>query len=148
MKLPALIVITVSCAACLNLATARAEPPTRWYKGNTHTHTLWSDGNDFPEMVVDWYHQRGYDFLALSDHNVLSEGERWMAINEVTERVRGDDGDVLGKYRRRFGDEWVEVRSLDGVEEVRLKTLAEFRPRFEQEGRFPSDPGGGNIRPI
>lgn len=24
-----------------------------WFKGNTHTHSLWSDGNDFPEMIFD-----------------------------------------------------------------------------------------------
>jgi hypothetical protein len=30
-----------------------------WYKGNTHTHTLWSDGNDFPEMITDWYKEKG-----------------------------------------------------------------------------------------
>jgi hypothetical protein len=29
-------------------ATAHAEP--RWLKGNLHTHSLWSDGNDYPEM--------------------------------------------------------------------------------------------------
>ncbi|MEC7393427.1 MAG: hypothetical protein VX839_00950, partial [Verrucomicrobiota bacterium] len=42
----------------------------RWFKGNTHTHTLWSDGNDFPETAADWYKSKGYDFLVLSDHNV------------------------------------------------------------------------------
>ena len=31
----------------------------RWFKGNTHTHSLWSDGNDFPEMIVDWYKKEG-----------------------------------------------------------------------------------------
>lgn len=136
MKLHLLIAISISCAMCLSLSPASAETQTHWYKGNTHTHTLWSDGNDFPEMVVDWYHKNGYDFLALSDHNVLSEGERWMPISKVTKRVRGDDRDVMGKYRKRFGDEWVEFRTVDGIEEVRLKTLVEFRPQFEQDGRF------------
>jgi len=43
----------------------------RWYKGNTHTHTTYSDGDSPPEVVVDWYAERGYDFLFLTDHNVL-----------------------------------------------------------------------------
>ncbi|MEO6434962.1 MAG: hypothetical protein ABIP55_04275, partial [Tepidisphaeraceae bacterium] len=30
------------------------DAPPRWWKGNLHTHTLWSDGNDFPEMVAEW----------------------------------------------------------------------------------------------
>ncbi len=43
----------------------------RWLKGNTHTHTQYSDGDSPPETVVDWYEAHGYDFLFLTDHNVL-----------------------------------------------------------------------------
>src|SRR4051812_14578354 len=25
------------------------DPQPRWFKGNLHTHSLWSDGNDYPE---------------------------------------------------------------------------------------------------
>ncbi|MDO8501309.1 MAG: serine hydrolase [Gemmatimonadaceae bacterium] len=42
----------------------------RWLKGNTHTHTLESDGDSPPELVAMWYKSRGYNFLVLSDHNV------------------------------------------------------------------------------
>jgi len=52
--------------------------PPKFWKGNLHTHTLWSDGDDYPEMVADWYKQHGYAFLALTDHNVLSDAERWV----------------------------------------------------------------------
>ena len=51
----------------------RSRGPTYW-KGNLHTHSLWSDGDDFPEMIADWYKRHGYHFLTLTDHNVLSEG--------------------------------------------------------------------------
>lgn len=44
-----------------------------WFKGNTHTHTLESDGDSPPEEVAAWYKQNGYDFLVLSDHNVLTD---------------------------------------------------------------------------
>ena len=50
----------------------------RWLKGNLHTHSLWSDGDDYPEMIVDWYKQHGYQFLALSDHNILLQGDKWI----------------------------------------------------------------------
>ena len=54
-----------------------------WYKGNLHTHTFWSDGDAPPEIAVAWYKARGYDFLALSDHNILSVGEKWIkALDE------------------------------------------------------------------
>ncbi|HEX6510700.1 MAG TPA: CehA/McbA family metallohydrolase [Chloroflexota bacterium] len=44
----------------------------RWLKGNTHAHTTNSDGDAPPDAVVRWYEEHGYDFLALSDHNVLT----------------------------------------------------------------------------
>lgn len=44
----------------------------RWYKGQTHTHTLESDGDSTPEEVTRWYRERDYQFLVLSDHNVLT----------------------------------------------------------------------------
>ncbi len=40
-----------------------------WYKGNIHTHTTESDGDEHPEQVVAWFREHGYDFLVLSDHN-------------------------------------------------------------------------------
>ena len=115
---------------------ASAQPAVRWWKGNLHTHTLWSDGDDFPEMVVDWYKSRGYDFLALSDHNTLQEGAIGVvATNEATLRI-------LPTYTRRFGSNWVARGvSTNGTALVVLKTLAEFRGQFEAPGRFLLIPG-------
>ena len=51
----------------------------QWYKGNIHTHTTESDGDEDPQKVVSWYRRHGYDFLVLSDHNhltLLNYGER------------------------------------------------------------------------
>jgi len=42
----------------------------KWLKGNTHTHTLESDGDSPPEVVARWYKSHGYHFLVISDHNV------------------------------------------------------------------------------
>jgi hypothetical protein len=107
----------------------------RWFRGNTHTHSLWSDGNDFPEMIADWYRANGYHFLALSDHNILSEGDRWITQDEIVKR---ENPEALAKYRKRFGDDWVEQRGTPGTQshEVRLKPLAEFRKILEVPGKF------------
>ena len=78
---------------------ASAEPEARWFKGNTHTHSLWSDGNDFPEMIVAWYHEHGYDFLAISDHNVLNRGERWIPVADVEARRRAKGVATMTKYQ-------------------------------------------------
>jgi hypothetical protein len=48
-----------------NLPFAR---PGRFWKGNLHTHSTASDGDNTPEEVCRRYRQAGYDFLALTDH--------------------------------------------------------------------------------
>lgn len=110
-------------------------PEPRWWKGNLHTHSLWSDGDDFPEMIGDWYRQRGYNFLGLSDHNTLSEGMRWMPVKTVIGR---SDANAMTKYRERFGDAWVETQGdPEGDDyQVRLKPLDEFRSLLESAGEF------------
>ncbi len=43
---------------------------TKWYKGNTHVHTtLCGHADTTPNVVAQWYHDRGYNFLILSEHN-------------------------------------------------------------------------------
>ena len=124
---------------CLNVATIATAllagcapaPAGGWWKGNLHTHSFWSDGDQFPEAIMDWYKSRGYHFAALSDHNRLAEGDRWI---DPARRVGGFD--VLEGYLARFGDEWVEQREDSGRVMVRLKTLDEYRSLFEEAGRF------------
>ena len=47
-----------------------------WYKGNLHCHTTDSDGSLTPAEVVQYYKKEGYDFLAISDHNIFSDYRR------------------------------------------------------------------------
>lgn len=112
-----------------------AEPAPRWWKGNLHTHSLWSDGNDFPEMISEWYRVRDYNFLAISDHNVLQEGMRWMSVKSVQSRSGSKAFDA---YVARFGKQWVETRGTEGTDthEVRLKPLDEYRYLMENRGQF------------
>ncbi|MBZ0255884.1 hypothetical protein K8I31_07460 [bacterium] len=107
------------------------EETPQWWKGNLHTHSHWSDGDDYPEMIADWYKSHGYNFLALSDHNVLMQNQRW--IDPIKSR-----GGTLAfeKYLGRFGADWVETRVQDGVYQVRLKPWNEIRARFEEANQF------------
>jgi hypothetical protein len=114
---------------------ARADAP-RFWKGNLHTHTLWSDGDDYPEMVADWYKSNGYHFLALSDHNIFADVERWFPLTPA----RGGQP-ALDKYLARFGPDWVEIREGEKGREVRLKMFREFAPRLNEDGRFLMVPG-------
>jgi len=48
------------------------EMPGRWLKGNLHTHTTRSDGELDVDERIAAYHDAGYDFIALTDHHVVS----------------------------------------------------------------------------
>lgn len=105
----------------------------QWFKGATHSHSLWSDGDEFPDMVVDWFKSRGYQFFCLTDHNVLMEGDRWVRL---ARQRRPIPESVFEAYRARFGDDWVEMRGEGAKREVRLKTFEEIRSRMDEPGKF------------
>lgn len=91
----------------------------RWYKGNLHTHSHWSDGDDYLEMIALWYREQGYQFLCFTDHNVLAKTERWVDVDKTKGgRVAYD------KLVAQFPD-WIETRERDGRLEVRLRRFDE-----------------------
>ena len=93
----------------------------QFYRGNLHTHSLWSDGDDYLEMIALWYRDRDYDFLCFTDHNTLATSkDRWVDISK-----KADGKDAYEKLKKRFPDGWVEERSKNGKTEVRLKTFEE-----------------------
>lgn len=117
----------------LPLTQLQAQEATdKWYKGNTHTHSYWSDGDDFPEMIMDWYKTHGYDFISLSDHNTLAAGEMWKTIPKHPLRQRRFE-----EYLEKYGPDWVNYKTDSaGQISVKLKTLEEYRPLFEEAGKF------------
>jgi hypothetical protein len=62
-----------------------------WYRGNLHTHTTNSDGDSPPEVVTAWYRDAGYDFLALTDHDVLTRPETLRDAAGPMLLVRGEE---------------------------------------------------------
>ena len=129
------ILLLLAISGLFTITGAEAPSP-RWFKGNTHTHSLWSDGNDFPEIITDWYKKQGYHFLAISDHNVLQAKEVWMSTATIAKRKLTLGKSTMEKYVERFGLPWVETRQMEDKTEVRLKTLEEYRPLFEEPGSF------------
>ena len=98
-----------------------------WQKGNLHTHSLWSDGDDFPEMIIQWYKENDYQFVALSDHNTVSDNQnRWYRIGQ-----REINNNTLEKYKEKFGD-WVEEKIDEGGTYVRLKTFNEYENKLKE----------------
>jgi hypothetical protein len=56
------------------------EEAFHWYKGNTHTHTLNSDGDSAPDDVVRWYREHGYHFLVITDHDYFTNVDGLNAV--------------------------------------------------------------------
>lgn len=55
-----------------------------WLRGNLHTHTTRSDGARSPEAVIADYEGRKYDFLSISDHDVLVDPADYQAGTSMT----------------------------------------------------------------
>jgi hypothetical protein len=68
-----------------------------WYKGNTHTHTAVTDGDSSPEAVATWYKSHGYNFLVLSDHEILLDLSKISQLEDSAFRfVPGEE--ITGKF--------------------------------------------------
>jgi len=97
------------------LIGAQDRGPLRWYKGNTHTHTLNSDGDSTPDDVVRWYREHRYNFLVLSDHNFLTSVDGLNALNAADERFLVIKGEEVTDA---FGEKSVHVNGLDVARRV------------------------------
>lgn len=123
-SLPWLSLLAISFFSCSS--------QREWYKGNLHTHSYWSDGDNYPEMILDWYKTQGYDFAVLSDHNTLQAGEKWKLIPKSPLHEQ-----AFENYLKKYGEDWVESKTDSaGRIHVRLKTMEEYRSLFEEEGNF------------
>lgn len=75
----------------------RYGPVQNWFKGNTHIHSLASDGGKHFSELAEMYAGAGYDFLFRTDH--------W-----VSAAVRTD--------KTRYPVLWLDGLELDGVDET------------------------------
>lgn len=96
--------------------------PGRWVKGNVHTHTTQSDGLFSPQQAIDWYRRHGYDFLAITDHWVLTPG-RIVADDFVT--VTGTEVDGAGYHMLALGlDALPDQKDADAIQRITDSILA------------------------
>jgi len=108
----------------------QAKDELRWYRGNLHTHSHWSDGDDYLGNIALWYRDHGYQFLSFTDHNVLAQGVRWVDV----EKTKGGQT-AFDKLMKNFPDQ-IETREEEGVLQVRLRTFGEIERRLNQPGEF------------
>jgi len=78
-KRPAPLLFAAIAASLGVVPPARAQsappaaPALHWYRGNTHAHTLESDGDSPPADVARWYRDQGYQFVFITDHEKLTD---------------------------------------------------------------------------
>ena len=96
-------------------STAFTQTKLRWYKGNTHTHTVNSDGDSTPDDVVKWYRENGYNFLVLTDHNFLTKVDALNALYGADKQFLIIKGEEITD---RFGDKPIHINGLDLEKEI------------------------------
>lgn len=109
-RLSALYVLATLLTSPAGAFAQSAPSELRWFKGNTHTHTLNSDGDSTPDEVVRWYREHGYHFLVLTDHNFLTSIEALNALHGADQKflvVRGEE------VTDQFGEKPLHVNGLD-----------------------------------
>lgn len=114
--------LSPACAQDLEL---KARGDLKWRRGNMHTHSLWSDGDNYPEVIAKWYRDHGYQFLVFTDHNVLLQKERWVNI----QKSKGGR-EAFESLQTTFPGDWTVTRTAGDSEEVRLKTFDEIFSRL------------------
>ena len=112
--LPAILVVSgAAWSVADHQAAARPQnpgAPLRWYKGNTHTHTINSDGDSAPDDVVRWYREHGYQFLVLTDHNFLTSVDGVNALLGADEQFLVIKGEEVTD---RLADRPLHINGLD-----------------------------------
>ena len=122
--------LVFSCFCVLTICTS-SDAQDRWYKGNLHTHTFWSDGSEFPEYVVNWYKESGYNFLVLTDHNTIHVNERWRAF--------AIQNQIYTSYVNSHAPGWADIKPIPDQEDsvmVRLQTFSELSTFYNSPGQF------------
>lgn len=130
----------MSAFAALGGCTSIPSGGKRWFRGNLHSHTVWSDGLAFPEEVVEWYRSHGYNFLSLTDHNGFQDDARlWVKAQKKPGWKRPTQA-LVDRYLKSHPQAEVR-RDGKGEVSVRLRTYEDLRRLYEKPGEFALYPG-------
>jgi DNA polymerase (family 10) len=93
-------------------------------RGDLHMHTLWSDGRDTVEAMVDRCAALGYEYMAITDHSPHSSASRNLTIDGIRRQadeidavrdrykamtiLHGCEADILADGRLDFPDQILE----------------------------------------
>ena len=113
-----------------------------WRKGQLHTHTYWSDGIGFPEEMASLYKESGYDFVFVTDHNVLGDDPNmWLQLQASEEPWPYNvTPQALEKAQKKFPG-LIESKKVHLRRFARIATYQETKERFNVPGEFLYLPG-------
>lgn len=132
-----LIISTIFLASFQTQNEHSKAASANWWKGNIHTHSYWSDGDHYPEFIAAWYKEHGYNFLAVTEHNRLQVGVKWLTIeNDKKPEYAKKNKYAFKQYTDRFGEDWPVYKTKNKKTKVLLKPLGEYRHLFEEPQRF------------
>ena len=76
----------------------------KWIKGNLHTHTTSSDGERPHQAVIDDYASRGHGFLMISDHDIYTSADDYLAFdNQGLILIPGNEVTANGPHMQHIG---------------------------------------------
>jgi len=132
--IPLLLIILLAYGMSLFCLTQEKSETFRWYKGNTHTHTLNSDGDSSADDVARWYREHGYNFLVITDHNYLTNVDGLNAVYGAKEQFLVIKG--------------VEVSDRFGLKSIHLNSLNPKNVVLPQKGMSVPDTIQNNVDAI
>ena len=130
----------------LHVFTANAAD---WYKGCLHAHTAWSDGRELPELAVKSYKDKGFNFVATTDHDVmmhqmtpvrytgLAGSTVWMPSAAQRQWTPAPiPAASIAKAEQLFGPGWNVTSGTGSDVMVKLKTFDEINAKLGEAGKF------------
>jgi hypothetical protein len=112
------IVLTMACDSAPRdvrpppARTFPVRPGAGWYRGDLHCHTFHSDAAGSPELLHAAARQAGLDFLAVADHNTISQ-RRYFHPHSSPDLVfvRAMEVTTAVGHANVFGvDDWIDFR--------------------------------------
>ena len=68
-------------------------------RGDLHMHSVWSDGRDLIEAMVEGCRKLGYEYMAITDHSPHSAAARNLTVDGVKKQA-----DEIARLRERYPD--------------------------------------------
>ena len=98
-----------------------------WFRGNLHTHSTVSDGELSPQALVELYAREGYDFLAISDHNVVVDPDEidGHGMELLPAAEYGAPGASLGQGYHLLAVGMNDIPQPEGTAQERIEALKE-----------------------